>query len=804
MSTFLQDLRFALRLIARTPGFTAIAVLTLALGIGANTAVFSVVNAAMIRPLPFPNASRLVDVYHAYTKLNMNYVTVSPGSYVYIRDHSRALEDLAAYTFFRAPQNLTGSGDPLRVRSISATWNLFDVLGSKPALGRTFQKQDDVKDVRVTVLSDVLWRDRFGADPAIVGHDITLEGANYTVIGVMPKGFEFPARAQLWVPFHAEATDLGSEYINTVGILKPGVTRAQLDEDMRAMTAEQLRRDNDTVNRAGWYVAGAPLRDVAVADMKTALWVLLAAVGCVLLIACANVANLLLARATARQKEIAIRVALGASRGRLLRQLLTEGTLLGVMGGVLGLAVAYASLGTLVGLVPIRIPSYIHIAIDPTVMLFTLVLGILTGMFFSLVPALQILRHQHSAEELKQGGRTAAGVGNPKMRNAIVALQLAFAVVLLVSAGLLIKTFIRLQQANFGFDQQNVLTAHLGLPKAKYAHPEQRIAFYSQLIERLKTTPGVSAVGLNVSLPLSGGWSQTFGVEGKTFDVRPHGYVGLINGDYFKTMGIPLLSGRTFSEGDNKTAMPVVIVDTNIVRAYFGSEDPIGKRLAINMRDDYPENTMFTIVGVVGAVRHTNPLEKDTKGQYYLPYTQISIPETALMLKTVVEPMLMANTLRQQVLAIDPTLPLEEVRSMEDLVDEYVAQPRFNMLLIAVFGGLALTLSAIGVYGVMAYSVTQRTHEIGVRMALGAMRQDVMRLILSQALQLAVIGLGIGLIGAFAATRMLASLLYRVRPADPMTFIGITTLLAAITILAGLVPAIRATRIDPLVALRYE
>jgi putative ABC transport system permease protein len=437
-------------------------------------------------------------------------------------------------------------------------------------------------------------------------------------------------------------------------------------------------------------------------------------------------------------------------------------------------------------------------------MLFTLVLGILTGMFFSLVPALQILRHQHSAEELKQGGRTAAGVGNPKMRNAIVALQLAFAVVLLVSAGLLIKTFIRLQQANFGFDQQNVLTAHLGLPKAKYAHPEQRIAFYSQLIERLKTTPGVSAVGLNVSLPLSGGWSQTFGVEGKTFDVRPHGYVGLINGDYFKTMGIPLLSGRTFSEGDNKTAMPVVIVDTNIVRAYFGSEDPIGKRLAINMRDDYPENTMFTIVGVVGAVRHTNPLEKDTKGQYYLPYTQISIPETALMLKTVVEPMSMANTLRQQVLAIDPTLPLEEVRSMEDLVDEYVAQPRFNMLLIAVFGGLALTLSAIGVYGVMAYSVTQRTHEIGVRMALGAMRQDVMRLILSQALQLAVIGLGIGLIGAFAATRMLASLLYRVRPADPMTFIGITTLLAAITILAGLVPAIRATRIDPLVALRYE
>jgi putative ABC transport system permease protein len=473
------------------------------------------------------------------------------------------------------------------------------------------------------------------------------------------------------------------------------------------------------------------------------------------------------------------------------------------MGGIVGLVVAFASLGTLVGLVPIRIPSYIHIAIDPTVMLFTLVLGVLTGMFFSMVPALQVLRHQHSAEELKQGGRTT-GVGSPKMRNAIVALQLSFAVVLLVSAGLLIKTFVRLQEANFGFDPRNVLTARLGLPKAKYAKTEQRIAFYTQLIERLKTTPGVDSVGLNVSLPLSGGWSQTFGIEGKTFDVRPHGYVGLVSGDYFKTMGVPLLSGRTFAESDNKTGMPVVIVDTNIVRAYFGSEDPIGKRLAINMPGEYPENTLFTIVGVVGAVRHTNPLEKDTKGQYYLPYTQISIPETALMLKTAVDPMSMAETLRKQVLAIDPTIPLEEVRSMEDLVDEYVAQPRFNMLLIAVFGGIALTLSAIGVYGVMAYSVSQRTHEIGVRMALGAMRQDVMRLILSQALKLAVIGLGIGLVGAFAATRMLASLLYRVRPADPVTFAAITLLLAAITIFAGLVPAIRATRIDPLVALRYE
>jgi putative ABC transport system permease protein len=530
--------------------------------------------------------------------------------------------------------------------------------------------------------------------------------------------------------------------------------------------------------------------------------VLLAAVGCVLLIACANVANLLLARATSRQKEIAIRAALGADRWRLLRQLLTEGVLLGLMGGICGLAAAYWSLSALISVVPVQIPSYIHIGIDRNVMIFTVALGMITGILFSVLPGLQVTR-QASAETLKQGSRTAAGAGSPRMRNAIVMLQLAFAVVLLVSAGLLIKTFIRLQEANFGFDAENVLTAQLGLPKAQYHEPAQRVAFYSQLLERMRTIPGVRSAAVTNSVPLYLAWASSFNVEGKTFDLRPHAHAGSISGDYFATMRIPLESGRSFNASDTAESLPVVIVDENLVRAYFGDEDPLGKRLLLSL-PEMKRDSPYTIVGVVGAVKHNSPLENETKGQFYLPYTQMPLNGMMVTLRTDVPPMTLAHTLRDQVRAIDPTLPLEEVKPMEEILGEFVAQPRFNMLLIAVFGGLALLLSAIGVYGVMAYSVTQRTHEIGVRMALGAKRQDVLHLILRQAVKLAVVGLGVGVVGALVATRALASLLFHVRPADPTTFIGITLLLAAITVIAGLVPAMRATRIDPLVALRYE
>jgi putative ABC transport system permease protein len=790
---------------AKSPGFTAIAILTLALGIGANTAIFSVVNAAILRPLPFPNAPKLVEVFHVYSKLNMSHVTVSPASYMYIRDNSKALEQYAAFTGFRAPQNMTGVGDPQHVDAVLTTWNLFNVLGVKPTLGRVFTAEDDKPGSRVAVLSHKLWRDKFGSDPSVVGRDVTLDGANYSIIGVMPKGFEYPNKVQLYVPLAMSSEQManeGAEFLNTIGTLRQGVTRAQLDEDMRRLAAEQLRRDNDTTNAPGWSIAAAPLQEMTVADMRKALWVLLAAVGCVLLIACANVANLLLARATARQKEIAIRTALGASRWRLVRQMLTEGAALGLLGGAFGLVLGYWCLNALLGLVPIQIPSFIHIEIDRTVMLFTLVLGVVTGLLFSVLPSFQITSG-NANEALKQGGKTSAGTAHPRVRGAIVALQLAFAVVLLISAGLLIKTFVRIQQSSPGFDPQGVLTGAILLPEQKYAKDWQRTNFFSEVLERMRTQPGVKEAAISSSLPLNIDWMNSFDIEGKAFQVRPHAHVAITSPEYFSTMKIPLVSGRGFAQTDKADSERIVIVDANVARAYFGADDPVGKHILISL-PQHPKNAPFTIIGVVGAVKHTNPLENETKGQLYFPYTQVSIPYSWVVLRTDGDPGALSEPLRKQVLAIDATQPLDEVKPMEDRLNEFVAQPRFNMMLLGIFAGLALVLSAIGVYGVMAYSVTQRTHEIGVRMALGARRSDVLQMILNQAVKLAAIGVIVGVIGGLMATRALSSMLFGVKPADPATFIGITALLAAITVLAGLVPAFKATRVDPMIALHYE
>ncbi|MCU1287094.1 MAG: hypothetical protein JWO13_3444 [Acidobacteriales bacterium] len=803
MSSFVQDLRYALRTLKSNPGFTLVAIITLALGIGANTAIFSVVNAAILRPLPYPNSSRLVGVYHNYTKLNLSKITVSPSGYIYDRDHSKAVDQLAAFTGYRAPQNLTGTGDPQQVATIKTSWNLFNILGNNTMIGRTFNESDDVPGSRVAILGYALWRDRFASDPNILKREVTLDGANYTIVGVMPAGFEFPSKSELWVPLGLtpdEKANGGSEFLNTVGTLRAGISRQQLDDDMRRLSAEQLRIQNDTKNPAGWFVSAAPLQEVAVENLKTAMWVLLGAVGCVLLIACANVANLLLARATARQKEIAIRSALGASRWRLVRQFLTEGTILGVIGGALGLLLGYVGLHLLVGLLPIQIPTYIHIEVDRNVMLFTLLLGVFTGLLFSVVPSLRVTRGDQNNEVLKQGGRTSHAGGHEGLGNSIVSLQLAFAVILLISAGLLIKTFMRIQQSNPGFDPEHVLTGIIGLPEAKYSKPEQINSFYSQLLNRLRSLPGVQSAALSTSVPLSTSWTQSFSIEGKQFDVAPHAHMGVMSPDYLKTMRIPLLQGRAFTDADSAEAPRVAIVDTNIVRAYFGAEDPIGKHL--NLRDKKPQP--YTIVGIVQAVKHSSPLETETKGQIYVPTAQMPIPFTYVTLRTAGEPMSLAEPLRKVVLELDPGLPVQKIRPMEEGLQEFVAQPRFNMLLLGIFAALALVLSAVGVYGVMAYSVTQRTHDIGVRVALGAQRSDVLQIIMKQALRLAAIGLGLGIFGALVATRALSSMLFGVKPADPSTFVGITLLLTAITILAGLVPAMRAMRIDPVTALRFE
>lgn len=804
MYTIWQDIRFGFRMMLRAPGFTLIAVLTLALGIGANTAIFSIVNAAMIRPLPFPASDRLMSMFHAYPKINLPHASVSPLAYDYYLANVKSFESIAAFASYRSPQNLTGGGDPENVRSIRTSWNLFDVLRTQPMLGRTFTKSDDKPGSRVVVLSYRLWQRRFGSDPNIVNREITLDGANYSVIGVMPKGFEYPNMAELWVPlaFTPEDWKMGTEFMDVTARLRDGVTPAQAQAELTHVSAD-IRRQFPEFEEANWSVVAVPLRDNTVGDMRLALYVLLAAVFCVLTIACANLANLLLARATARQKEIAVRSAMGAGRWRVVRQLLTEGVLLALLGGLFGLLLGYFGLDFILKMLPIDVPSFIRIKIDGNVMLFTLLISVVTGLAFSALPAIQISRSGVN-EALKEGGRIAASSGRHRARASIVVSELAVALVLLISAGLLIKSFARIQSSSPGFNPQNVITMGVSLPPAKYKTDTEKTEFYRKALEHIETAPGIKSVALTTGLPLGSQWQNSFAIEGHPMRPSPHAHGAVIAGAYFPTMQIPILRGRGFSEADKSDSKPVVIVDANIVRAYFGEEDPIGRRIALTSEGSETKPEWREIVGVVGSVKHTNPLEIETKGEFYLPYQQSPQSRMVIAARTAMDPLAAAPMIRREILAIDPEQPVSRVRSMEDVLNEFVAQPRFNMLLLGGFAGLALVLATIGVYGVMAYSVTQRTHEIGVRMALGAQRSDVLRMILANAMTIAAIGLGIGLVASLLASRVLSTLLFGVRPDDPLTFVGISVLLALIAAVASYLPAYRATRIDPLAALRYE
>ena len=807
MYQVLSDVRYGFRALLKARGLTVIAVLTLAIAIGANTAIFSVVNAAMLRPLPYPNAARLVSIYHAYTKFKMNFVTVSPDFFRYYREHAKSFEEMAAYTSFHAPANLTGTGDPQRIKAWKANASFFRILGTRPALGRTFTDQEDQPGAsRVAVVSYGAWQSIFGG-ASILGKDVTLDGANYTVVGIMPKDFEFPAEAQVWIPmaFTPEELNGGSEFLQVIATLKPGVSPVQAQAEMSQMTRELLARDNDTGNRNGWSANTMPLQPASVSDIKTALWILLGAVGCVLLIACANIANLLLARATARQKEIAIRMALGASRWRISRQLLTEGVLLGVIGGCIGLVFAYGGLDLLLKLVPAEIPAYIHVEIDRNVLAFTFGVSVFTGVLFSVLPALQITRRDNS-ETLKEGGRTSAAAGKHIVRAGIAVGQLALAMILLVSAGLLMKTFMRIQQADMGFNAENVLTFRTNLPEEKYKDNAKTLSFYDQLLQRLRSIRGVKSAAITSQLPLTRNMSSVYNIQGKTFDTPPHSHVGLIGPEYFATLQIPVLSGRVFTEADRGTDTPqVAIIDDNTARAYFSDRDPIGQKISFSFEGKEKEPIWRTIVGVVHSVKHTSPLENETKGQVFLPFEQIPLfPQMIVTVRTEGDPTTLVSDARRLVLGVDPSQPIEEVQTMDEVVNTFVAQPRFNMVLLGLFAVIALVLSGIGIYGVISYSVTQRTREIGVRMALGASTRHVLREVLVQGARIALIGLTGGLIGTFIASRALSTLLYGVRPLDPVTYMEVALLLAVIALLASFVPARRATRVDPVIALRSE
>jgi putative ABC transport system permease protein len=815
MRTLLKDLRYAARVLRKSPGFTVVAVVAIALGVGANTAIFSVVNAVLLKPLNYRDPQQLVLIEHNYKKLDLH-ATVAPAGYAYYRDNAKSFSDVAAFSSFSA--NLTGEGEPERLNAMYVTANMFPALGAQAAEGRMLlPEENDAGRNKVVVLSDGFWHRRFAGLP-IVGKNVTLNGEPYTVVGIMPPSFNlgrefgFGQTPDLWAPitFKPEqlAPDTGwsTEYLNVVARMKPGVSVEQAQAEMNTIANDVRRQFLTDTEESSWGLLLTPLDEFVVGKIRTALWILLGAVLFVLLIACANVANLMLARSAVRQKEIAVRTALGASRWRVVRQLMTESVLLSLVGGGLGLLLAMWGVDLLLKLNGARIPRAAEIGLDSRVMLFTLGVSVLTGIVFGLAPAFQT-SDVNLIGTLKEGGRSGKTGVRRGVRNALVIAEMTFAVILLVGAGLLIRSFIQLQQVSPGFEPRGVLAMQLSLPANKYADANARALFDRRMLEQLRAIPGVKSAGTTTSLPMSGSnQSGSFNIEGQPQvpgQDPPHGSRWLASEDYFETMGIRLVRGRLFNSHDTNDAQQVAIVDETLARKYWGTEDPVGKRITFEGPDDKPR--WREVVGLVAHVRNEG-LEGESRGQYYAPYAQATGggPNLFVVVRTDGDPASLAPSVRGAIAGIDRDLPVFRVATMEQMVSDSLAQRRFSMLLFGIFAALALVLAVVGLYGVMSYAVAQRTHEIGLRMALGAQAADVLRMVVGQGMGLVAIGLGIGLLGALGLTRLMSSLLYGVSASDPATYAGIAILLGAVALLASYIPARRATKVDPMVALRYE
>ncbi len=797
----MHDLRYAFRMLLKHKGFAAVAILALALGIGANTAIFSLVNGVLLRPLPFPNAERIV----YFEGLNPTAgITESNISYPDFTDWSRQTDIFSSTAaYYTSSSNLGADGaEPERVPRAGVTTGFFAVLGVQPVLGRAFVPEDDKPEtVTVAILSHGLWKRRFGADPSIVGKQVQISGRTITILGVMPPGFEFPEQTEIWMTSGVKASEepRDNRSWQAIGRLNSGVDLKQAQTRISAINAQHAKEFPDT--NKGWDANLSILHERMVRQIKPSLLALLGAVGFVLLIACANVANLLLARGAARRKEIAVRAAMGASRGRVVRQMLTESILLSAIGGIAGLLLSIWLTDLLLSMLPEGAPRMDQVGIDYRVLTFALGISALTGVLFGLAPALQASKLDVSSS-LKEGGRTGEGHRRTSARSLLLIGEVALSLILLVGAGLLIKSFLRLQEVRPGFNAHNVLIASVALPGAKY-NEQQRPEFFRQLIERLQTAPGVQAAGGGINLPLGASnyaIGRAFIPEGRplTVDEAHDSNFSTITGDYFRALQIPLLAGRIFEQRDNADAPKVVIINEFAAKHYFGSPAAaIGKRLSV-WRD---EKFMRQIVGVVGDTK-TGALEAESGAQLYVPHAQD--PQwnfMGLVVRTAGDPAAFATTLRREVQAIDKDQPIYSVRTMDDVVMNSLGTRRVSMKLFAVFAGAALLLAAIGIYGVMAYSVTQRTQEIGIRMALGAQKSDVLQLIVRQGMMLASIGVVVGLIGAFALTRVMTSLLFHVQAHDPFTFAGVALLIIFVALLACYVPARRAARVNPLVAL---
>lgn len=817
MQNLFQDIRYALRTFVRNPSVSLIAIVALAVGIGANTAIFSVVNSVLLKPLPFQEPDRLVALWESNVRQES---IVAGGATSYLdfvdwRARNHVFERMAAYR--DRDFSIGGGGDPAHIHGAVASADLFNVLGRSPALGHGFSPEDDNPGgTHAVVLSSGLWQRRFGGDRSVIGREMIMDGKTVTITGVMPAGFQFPIEAEpveIWTAMATEresadggptlADQRGAHYLRVVARLRPGISLAQAQSDMDSITKSLASEYPDSNSN---FAAGMlPLHESIVGDLRTPLLILLGAVGCVLLIACANVANLLLARSASRYKEIAIRAALGARRSRVIRQLLTESVMLSALGGAAGLLVAVWGADLLLALVPSDLPRLSEIHMDWRVLGFTLVISVATGIIFGLAPALNA-SSTNLSETLKEGGRgSTEGVHGNRIRNALVISEVALSLVLLVGAGLLMQSLVRLERVNPGFDPHNVLALSLDLPETRYPKDEQVGDFVRQLQSRLTGVPGIVASSAVTPLPLSSkNLGVAFDVEGRPMSKgeMPSTDLRIVSPDYFRVMGIPLVAGRDFTTRDGWKASPVIIINQTLARRYFPNQDPIGKHIRPTVSaGDQPE--MREIVGVVGDIRHAS-LTAELKPEVYLPHAQIPANSMTLVVRTNSDPSAVIPAIRGAVREMDPDLPLFNIRTLDQYVLRSASRPRFNSALLATFACVALLLTAIGLYGVMAYSVAQRTHEIGIRMALGARTSNVLGLVVRQGMKLTAAGLAIGLIGAFAATRMLAGLLFGVSPTDPLTFIGVSALIATVALLACYLPARRATKVDPLIALRYE
>jgi len=814
MESLLKDVRYGVRGLLKRPGFTAIAIITLALGIGANTAIFSVVNTVLLRPLPFRAPGELVTLWERNPKQGYEQNPPAAGNFVDWRDQNRVFAQMAIYAPSRK-FNLALGDQPERISGAAVSSSLFELLGVRPVQGRTFSSEEEQPgNDQVALISHNLWQRHFAADLNPVGRTITLDSRPHTIVGVMPEGFQFPggsgtvlriftpAPAELWVPLALDADTLrqrSSHSLNVIGRLKPGVTVEQATTEMDAIQ-QRLEQQYPTFF-IGSNVKLVPLPEQIVGTARRPLLVLWGAVVFVLLISCANVANLLLSRSSSRKKEFALRTALGAGRTRIIRQLLTESLLLSFAGGIAGALLAAWGVHVLSTIVPLDFPRREEIAIDGWVLGFTLLVSMLTGIIFGLAPAIQSTK-MDLTDALKSSGRNSAGSSHRhSLRSLLVMSEMALALILLIGAALMIQSFLRLRQVGAGFSSDNVLTMELSLPRNSYPR-DRRPDFFQQLIERTKSVPGVQLVAAAKSLPLSGdNMNFAFDIEGRPFPPgrSPGADCRFVTADYFKALRIPLIKGRGFSQSDGPQAPHVLLINNTMADRFFPNEDPIGKRLELGINSFNGE-----IIGIVGNVKHV-ALDADVNSEVYAPYSQAPFwTDMTLLVRTSGDPMSLAGAMRNELGTLDKQVSIGKVRTMDTIAAESVAQPRFRTLLLGVFGISALLLASVGIYGVMSYAVTQRTQEIGIRMALGAQVGDVRKLVIRNGMTLALVGVAIGLAGAFGLTRLMASLLFGISATDVPTFAAISVGLVAVALIACYIPARRATKVDPLVALRYE